>query len=69
MSRQWIAFEHYRLHTIERWPDSPRKTAGLAAVRATLRSFGSAAEEFECCQCARRRIINMPVHAPAKQAA
>lgn len=33
---QWIAMEHYRLHTVEEWPDSPFKEATLAAIYSSL---------------------------------
>ena len=31
-----LAMEHYRLHTIERWPEGANKDAALASVRSTL---------------------------------
>jgi hypothetical protein len=33
---QWIAMEHYRLHTVEEWPASPYKDATLAAIYSSL---------------------------------
>jgi len=39
MISDWIAMEHHRLHLIEKWPDSPRKEANLAAIRSTLASL------------------------------
>jgi hypothetical protein len=33
---QWIAMEHYRLHCVERWPESERRNAVLAAIRFSL---------------------------------
>lgn len=35
-NQEWIAMEHYRLHTVEAWPDSPRKNASLAAIHSAL---------------------------------
>ena len=32
MQLEWLATEHYRLHRVEEWPDSPRKEATLAAI-------------------------------------
>ena len=31
-----LTMEHYRLHTIERWPEGARKDAALAGVRSAL---------------------------------
>lgn len=31
-----LAMEHYRLHSIERWPDGAHKDAALASIRSTL---------------------------------
>jgi hypothetical protein len=39
MRSQWIASEHYRLHTVEGWPDSPYKEATLRAIHSTLESL------------------------------
>jgi hypothetical protein len=33
---EWIAMEHYRLHTVEAWPESPRKNASLEAIHSAL---------------------------------
>jgi hypothetical protein len=33
---EWIAMEHYRLHTVEQWPDGPYKTATLDAIHSSL---------------------------------
>jgi hypothetical protein len=33
---EWIAMEHYRLHTVETWPESSRKDATLAAIHSAL---------------------------------
>ena len=34
MKDQWLAMEHYRLHTVEEWPDSPHKAGELAAIQS-----------------------------------
>lgn len=39
MNFEWIAMEHHRLHLIEEWPDSPHKTAALAAIHSTLQGL------------------------------
>ena len=55
MQLQWFATEHYRLHCVEEWPDSPRKEATLAAIQSTLVSLsrdlqsGSAIQACEIC--------------------
>ena len=42
MQNQWLAMEHYRLHAVEEWPDSPRKKAVLAAIHCKLKSLAGA---------------------------
>ncbi len=79
MYRDFLAMEHYRLHVIEQWPDSPVKKAGLAAVRATLASLAAtppaSAAEFECDICRaqnRTKVIRFRQHEfdmPATKAA
>jgi len=61
MYRDFLAMEHYRLHVMEQWPDSPVKRAALAAVRATLASLAGLAE-FECDLCHRGAVIQFPSH-------
>jgi hypothetical protein len=39
MISNWIAMEYHRLHVVEKWPDSPRKEANLAAIRSSLASL------------------------------
>ena len=55
MLKQWIAMEHYRLHTVELWPESDYKQAMLAAIRSTLESLstGHPSEQCDCgiCRC------------------
>jgi hypothetical protein len=36
MLRQWINVEHYRLHCVEEWPDSPYKEVVLVAISTAL---------------------------------
>jgi hypothetical protein len=49
---RFIAFEQYRMHVIELWPDGPAKEVALHAVRSALASFQRprppAAEPLEC---------------------
>ena len=64
-----IAFEHYRIHVIELWPDGPRKDAGLASARSVLDRMVRAMPEgssLACAICAsRRRIVTeMPDRSP-----
>ncbi len=40
MITDWIAMEHYRLHVVENWPDSPLREVTLAAIHSKLASFG-----------------------------
>ena len=39
MHFEWLATEHYRLHRVEEWPDSPHKEAALGAIRSSLASL------------------------------
>ena len=65
--------EHYRMHVMEQWPDSPRKKAGLAAVRSTLVSLRAGVPDgepgFVCAEClsarSRGNVIQFP--SPAVQ--
>jgi hypothetical protein len=61
MLSQWVAVEHYRLHLVERWPDSPHKEATLAAIYSTLASLRqdsrSASASLECVVCRARRAV------------
>ncbi|MGD1093768.1 MAG: hypothetical protein ABSB35_17485 [Bryobacteraceae bacterium] len=60
MHIEWIAFEHYRIHVIEQWPDGPRKQAGLASARSALDRVVRTMPEgssFACAICASRRQI------------
>ena len=56
---QWIMVEHYRLHCVERWDDSPHKQAALAGIRSALEqlhaALPSATDSLPCMVCASRR--------------
>jgi hypothetical protein len=39
MRLEWLATEHYRLHRVEEWPESPRREATLAAIQSTLKTL------------------------------
>jgi len=57
MNRQWVTMEHYRLHSVERWPDSPYKEAVIAAIHSALerlRAASPAPLQEECSICASR---------------
>jgi len=45
--------EHYRLHTVESWPESAFKQATLAAINCSLASLGDGFGG-ECAVCALR---------------
>ena len=38
MHRNWLAIEHHRLHSVEEWPNGPRKEAVLHAIRSSIAS-------------------------------
>ena len=48
---EWIAMEHYRLHSVERWPDSPYKTATLEAIHLSLARLMRDALETRATDC------------------
>jgi hypothetical protein len=58
MHYEWGAAEHYRLHTVEEWPNSRRKEATLAAIYSRLVSLSwgpqVAARPLECGICLSR---------------
>ena len=55
---QWMMVEHYRLHCVERWDDSPNKQAALAGIRSALERLMAAspslADSLPCMVCASR---------------
>ncbi|PYT16268.1 MAG: hypothetical protein DMG59_10935 [Acidobacteria bacterium] len=58
MQNQWLAMEHYRLHTVEEWPDGPRKRTTLAAIRSSLESlsrYQQAGTDAACDICRNRK--------------
>jgi hypothetical protein len=64
-----MAFEHYRIHVMELWPDGPRKEAGLGSARSVLDRMARTMPEgssFECAICASRRqiVTEMPGRSP-----
>ena len=67
MLKQWIAMEHYRLHTVEEWPDGEHRRAMIAAIRSTLDSLSmrGAPELHECWICQSRRIDSKTIEMPA----
>jgi hypothetical protein len=55
---EWIAAEHHRLHLVEDWPESPHKTAALAAIQSSLQSLAhtTTGETYAPCEiCLNRR--------------
>ena len=59
MGREWLAMEHYRLHSVEAWPDSPRKEAAMTAIRSKLDSLARdprvMTQPLDCQICANRK--------------
>lgn len=54
---QWMKVEHYRLHCVEEWPDSPYKHALLAGIRSALEGLKALLAPIEperCAACASR---------------
>jgi len=70
---QWLKMEHYRLHCVERWADSPRKQAVLTGIRSALERMQAAApasaDQPMCMVCASRRresaVLQFPSPSPA----
>jgi len=50
-----LASEHHRLHTVDEWPDGPRKKAALDAILSALESLSrhpaSSDLTFACMFC------------------
>ena len=57
MGREWLAMEHYRLHSVEAWPESPRKDKALVAIRSSLAGLSRIAEPLDCLTCASRKAV------------
>jgi len=68
MQKQWVAMEHYRLHMVDEWPDSPYKQATLAAIQSTLASLlreaGAATSQKECAICMSRKKASKVLEFP-----
>ena len=64
---EWINMEHYRLHCVQEWADSPYKEAVLAAIHSSLERFiAAAAYEPECMVCAARRVASVVLEFPSR---
>lgn len=68
MYSQWIQMEHYRLHSVENWPDGAYKRATLAAIHSTLRSLFSIrlveSLPLQCSVCLERKrrvVVEVPL--------
>ena len=63
MLPEWIAVEHYRLHIVEDWPDSPSRVATLAGIRSSLASLSRdprvASSLSECTVCRSRKMTSV----------
>jgi len=70
---QWIKVEHYRLHCVERWDDSPHKQAALAGIRSALERLMAAspslADSLPCMVCASRRREAVVLQFPSRSQA
>jgi hypothetical protein len=71
MHLEWFATEHYRLHRVEEWPDSPRKEAALGAIRSSLasltRNLPPAINPPSCDVCASRKQLHSIVEFPVER--
>jgi hypothetical protein len=70
MRHQWIASEHYRLHTVEGWADSPYKEATLRAIHSSLASLMQdplvAASMPPCEVCLSRKKVSPVFEFPSR---
>jgi hypothetical protein len=57
----WLAAEHARLHVVAGWPDSPRKSAIIRAIRSSLRDLLRVNGDFrfECVLCRADSVIEI----------
>ena len=66
----WINMEHYRLHCVERWKDSPYKEAVLAAIHSSLERLKTSSlapfEPPQCMVCASRRAESVVLEFPSR---
>jgi hypothetical protein len=72
MHSEWLAFEHYRIHVMELWPDGPMREAGLASARSALGGMVGSMREgtsFACMICAstRQTVSLMPGAPPVNK--
>jgi hypothetical protein len=62
---QWIAMEHYRMHTVEHWPDGPYKRATVNAIHASLNRLTEGAprtDALACSICSQRKLRETLAH-------
>ena len=67
--RQWIRNEHYRLHCVEEWPDTPYKDAALAAIHSALERLETSLAPNElpqCMVCASRKTRAVVLEFPSR---
>jgi hypothetical protein len=69
MPGEWIAMEHYRMHIVEGWPDSPRKASTLAAIQSALGALVNDHRQPECHICRSRSKKRSVVEFPTRLAA
>ena len=66
---QWMKVEHYRLHAVEEWPDSPHKQAVLAAIHSALKrlqaDLPSRFQPPQCIVCSSRRAGSAVLQFPS----
>ena len=66
MLGRWINMEHYRLHCVEGWADSPYKEAVLAAIHSSLERFKTAPRQPKCMVCATQRTESVVLEFPSR---
>lgn len=69
MPGEWIAMEHYRMHIVESWPDSPRKASTLAAIQSALGALIDGHRQPDCNICRSRSKKRSVVEFPSRIAA
>ena len=69
---QLLRVEHYRLHCVEVWPDTPYKASVLAAIRSALERLqgasAAAADAPVCMICSARRRESTVLTFPSRTA-
>jgi hypothetical protein len=62
-----LAAQHYRLHSVEQWPDGPRKQTSISAIQSSIdglsRYPGTSERPFACILCQSRKT-NLKVLEP-----